>query len=41
MRRTGIWKRVVSGTLAAGLVVSVTACGGGEIGEYGGAWNGK
>ncbi len=30
MRRTGIWKRAVSGTLAAGLVVSVTACGGGK-----------
>ena len=30
MRRTGIWQRAVSGTLAAGLVVSVTACGGGK-----------
>ena len=33
MKKTGLWKKAVSGTLVTGLVVSVTACGGGKVTE--------
>ena len=33
MKKTGLWKKAVSGTLAAGLVVSMTACGGGKAAD--------
>ncbi len=33
MRKTRLWKKAVSGTLAAGIMVSMTACGGGKATE--------